>query len=381
MNIFFVTPYHPSLKGGGNIAVLSNLIAISRLAKTIYFVGPLEDEVLALYSKYFSDIRIIPLKKSLLFKVLAFFLKRDPISVELFFVTGIRSIIRSCDFIFIESTRISSQIITSLAPFTPIFYSVHNCERDYITYNWSGLRKYFGLSVYARNEFETIMNPSPKISFLFLSMDDKVLFSKINPSLDIVSHHCKATLPQYISNVSSFRATNEYRLVYVGSLNLPYNYRSLLDFIKCFDFAAFGGSLLIAGRSPHHELIHLADSNSHITLVPNPVSLATIYSQSDILINPDLSGNGIKYKIAEAFSFALPVISTKNGIKGYDDIDSKCGMISDDFTDYPKLARHIITNYRKFSYNALTYYNNNLSQSCRDQFFERLFSSQVDHRL
>ena len=50
--------------------------------------------------------------------------------------------------------------------------------------------------------------------------------------------------------------------------------------------------------------------------MPDPPTLAPYYARADVAIVPVRSGAGTRIKILEAFSFGVPVVSTKMGAEG-----------------------------------------------------------------
>lgn len=75
--------------------------------------------------------------------------------------------------------------------------------------------------------------------------------------------------------------------------------------------------LIIAGANPSDEVIALGEDED-IIIIPNYASMSQVYSLSDIVILPLLSGGGVKGKLLEAASFGKIIVSTDHGIEGTD---------------------------------------------------------------
>ena len=72
-------------------------------------------------------------------------------------------------------------------------------------------------------------------------------------------------------------------------------------------------------------------------------SLADYYNASDIVTNPIFSGSGMKTKVAEALYYGKPVLSTRMGINGYDEVaDREYIHVFEDKKDFLRLIESMI---------------------------------------
>lgn len=86
--------------------------------------------------------------------------------------------------------------------------------------------------------------------------------------------------------------------------------------------------LIIAGSNPTQEICNLADE--HIQIIPNYKELLDVYSKTDCVILPLLSGGGVKGKLLEAVALKKLVITTSVGIEGTKFCDGKHVLLADE---------------------------------------------------
>jgi glycosyltransferase involved in cell wall biosynthesis len=58
-----------------------------------------------------------------------------------------------------------------------------------------------------------------------------------------------------------------------------------------------------------------------IELIANPEEMEPLLRTASVAIVPDVSGTGMKLRVAEALSLGIPVVGTKGGLCGYDCVD------------------------------------------------------------
>ncbi len=71
--------------------------------------------------------------------------------------------------------------------------------------------------------------------------------------------------------------------------------------------------------------------------------LATVYRQSDIVINPIKFGSGLKIKNIEAMSFGMPVVTTTVGAEGMEEGIGRALLVGDTPDDFAKAVRRLLT--------------------------------------
>lgn len=88
--------------------------------------------------------------------------------------------------------------------------------------------------------------------------------------------------------------------------------------------------LLLAGARPSRRLTALAAADDSISLIDSPETMAPLFRSAFLYVAPIFSGAGMKVKVAEAFSFGLPVIGTSHAFIGYDVEEGNQGFIANE---------------------------------------------------
>jgi len=141
---------------------------------------------------------------------------------------------------------------------------------------------------------------------------------------------------------------NEKILYFVGTYNYAPNDKAVLDIIdniypklmaQTQDF-----KILIIGKGLNEKIVSkINKTNNNIIYVGFVENIRDILDSADIMLNPMLSGGGIKTKAVEALGNNIKVISTENGAGGLD--SSVCGdmlLISKD-NDWNAYVENIIS--------------------------------------
>lgn len=101
--------------------------------------------------------------------------------------------------------------------------------------------------------------------------------------------------------------------------------------------------------------------------------ISEFYSAIHISINPVLSGSGFKTKNAESLSFGVPIITSENGIKGFERIDKDyCKLVTEDnINEWYGHLNEIYNNYKNNQKLKLECLNNfNFNFNTEDNFKE-----------
>jgi glycosyltransferase involved in cell wall biosynthesis len=118
-----------------------------------------------------------------------------------------------------------------------------------------------------------------------------------------------------------------------------------------------GYSLHIAGRNPSRRLLSTARKYSNVRIIRNPTNMGLILSNSRILLLPDISGTGMKGRVAEALSYGVPIIGTQYGLRGYTDI-SEYGYIVNTIDDMLMPIERLLSDERALTQYSLNAYHN-----------------------
>lgn len=114
-----------------------------------------------------------------------------------------------------------------------------------------------------------------------------------------------------------------YDLVFLGNLSLENNVAGIIWFItKVLPIVRAQlpeVTVLIAGLNPVDDIHQLCTIDRGVTLIANPASAAGIYQSGRVLINPILTGSGVKIKSIEMLGYQKPIVSTLEGVSGLPD--------------------------------------------------------------
>ncbi len=81
-----------------------------------------------------------------------------------------------------------------------------------------------------------------------------------------------------------------------------------------------GVRLVIAGKGIPEEAINGQSGMPQVSFIENIERLNDFYSSIGIFINPVISGRGLRTKVVEAAAFGRPIISTKLGCEGLEEL-------------------------------------------------------------
>jgi glycosyltransferase involved in cell wall biosynthesis len=120
-----------------------------------------------------------------------------------------------------------------------------------------------------------------------------------------------------------YQAPGHDHIVTLGTLHYPPN----ADGIRWFAQEVFprikeqvpAGSLTIIGKNPPPDFLQLARENPDSVEVTGYVpDLVPYLQRSDVMVVPVRAGGGMRVRILEAFSRAMPVVTTTVGLEGID---------------------------------------------------------------
>lgn len=351
--ILYITPFEPNYyQGGGRVCYL-NLLALIESGYKVTYIGPTFEETEdlshgGLIEKYFIDeYNIIDKIKSLIYFTNVFSI----------FVNKVLDDLDTAGFntIFCESTRLKLFDNKSIKD-KNIFTVVHNVEYDYYKFNFHGIVGKLKHLAIQKIESKAIKSKDNKL--VFFHQDDIDKISQRYRYSDFSSYILPVCIKE---NQLKAEEKKEKLLLFIGSLGIKYNHDGIVEFINSAMLKLSDFNLIIAGRNPKQELKKLANNFKNIELFENPEEIEPFFLKRAIFLNPDMSGSGMKLKVAEALSFALPVVSTKLGANGYDKLDKQSGMVVDMINEFPKAIKDIEKDYDNYSKSALKYFENEFS--------------------
>jgi polysaccharide biosynthesis protein PslH len=133
------------------------------------------------------------------------------------------------------------------------------------------------------------------------------------------------------NNTVNFEA---YDLVFLGNLNTENNIAGVIWFLTkvlpLIHKQLPQTTVLIAGLKPVDRIIQICEKTEQVVLKINPVSAIDTYRSGRVLINPILTGSGVKMKSIEMLTFGKPIVSTTEGVSGLPPMVKQYFEIADD---------------------------------------------------
>jgi polysaccharide biosynthesis protein PslH len=209
----------------------------------------------------------------------------------------------------------------------PIVTRSHNIEHLYyqrILKSAVGFKQKFKryLSVIHLEQYEQDLLKKSAI-FYDISTDDLEFWKSrgftngrlLSPLIEPVDDHQNKLLKD-----TSFEVNLTYDLVFLGNLSLENNVAGIIWFLTevlpIVRAQLPDVTVLIAGLNPVDKISQICADIQGVVLLANPASAAEIYQSGRVLINPVLTGSGVKIKSIEMLGFQKPIVSTVEGVSG-----------------------------------------------------------------
>ena len=118
-----------------------------------------------------------------------------------------------------------------------------------------------------------------------------------------------------------FPSTEEDVFIITGDLGIRQTRVSLgewfADYYPLLKKAFPSGRLILAGKNPHSDIVHLCKGKD-VTLVDTPPSMDPVLRQGRYYICPVSKGGGIKLRVMDGLRYGMPVISHSVSARGYE---------------------------------------------------------------
>jgi polysaccharide biosynthesis protein PslH len=223
----------------------------------------------------------------------------------------------------------------------PMVTRSHNIEHLYyhrMLESAVGLKNKFKrhLSVIHLEKYEKYLLKNSAI-FYDISADDLKFWQNqgftnghfLPPLMDLENQNRKEALDDNSNEINKV-----YDIVFLGNLSLENNIAGVVWFVTevlpIVQRELPGVTMLVAGLNPVNKVRQICEKNEGIFLIANPASASAIYKSGRVLINPILTGSGVKIKSVEMLSFEKPIVSTSEGISGLPEAVKKYFRIADD---------------------------------------------------
>lgn len=330
MKILYITPFEPSLKSGGGRHCYANVRALCLYPGALVdYIGPVIEEALpdlqpAIFQRQLArPFTIIDKAKAALWS--------DATSLVSLFSEFVRQHdVTKYDLVFIETTRCGF-VFREIGMQIRTICCVHNVEADYLGFNKSG-----GTRLAARNirqsEQKTLHDCS---TLLVMHVEDEQRLREIYSVDEEATRFMRHPVCSLAPKMKPIPYENRERgLIFAGSLDSKFNDTGLREFLlHCWPTLKDAGyPLVVAGRNPSRDLAQFITRQPSVRLIANPPEMGTLLRNARLLILPDITGTGMKLRVAEAMSLGIPVVGTRLGLRGYEEI-SQFGQAVESMND------------------------------------------------
>jgi polysaccharide biosynthesis protein PslH len=254
----------------------------------------------------------------------------------------------SPDLIFLDGIH-GGAIATSLSRTlkVPIVTRSHNIEHMYAKKMLDAaigfkdkFRRYLSIVHVERYEKELLTNSA---LFYDISADDLKFWQELGftngrllpPTIEFAAQSVVE------SNLSP-ELLKSYDLVFLGNLNTENNVAGVIWFLTevlpLIHDRLPETTVLIAGFKPVDRIVQICEKTERVFLSLNPASASDTYRSGRVLINPILTGSGVKIKSIEMLQFGKPIVSTTEGVSGLPATVKQYFKIADDPVTFANAA-------------------------------------------
>lgn len=216
----------------------------------------------------------------------------------------------------------------------PRIYNSHNCESD--------LYRELHAAQKSRPIVDLVVNAEKKLLdatdlILYCGENDRQAFTRIAPHKEAVMRYSPNGMIEQHRQIMQTLKPGKPSVVFVGSAHLPnvsaakYIANELAPRCPGIRFDIIG-NCLPEGKYSANVIRHGRVSDEAKT---------ALFAQASLALNPMESGSGSNIKVLDYFSYALPILSTPFGMRGFD-VAEDVHFIEGELADFPELVqRHL----------------------------------------
>jgi polysaccharide biosynthesis protein PslH len=375
MNILFLTqilPYPPT--SGPKVKtwhVLRYLYQKGHDVTLVSFVRPEEEQHIPVLREICRGVHAVPIQRSRIadvFYVVQSYLTGRPFLVERDDLRPmqdtVNQLVRENDFQFIHADQLTMvQFAIRGASLLPgkrpkVIFDAHNAV-------WTIVERMKENAHYLLKPFLTVEAKRVKQyeGELLRTVDHVLTVTDIDRNL--LQEALNYSKPRENNHVSSIkvipiavdteklqpikRRTNSKNIVTLGTLHYPPN----ADGIRWFLNEVFplvrehvpDATLTIIGQNPPQDFIELAERNPGVIKVTGYVDdLRPYLEESALMVVPVRAGGGMRVRILEAFSYAMPVVTTTVGLEGISGMPEHDVLVADTPVDFAYRTLELLDN-------------------------------------
>lgn len=224
------------------------------------------------------------------------------------------------DCIILEFTHciLLAEKMKQIFPNVPIVGSSHDVSykgsQRIFDYEKNKIKKFFRKRQYENLKVREISALS-LLDYIIPQNQNDISILKSNEILKDKKYH--KIVPYYDSYAEIERKPDGKTIIFYGSMSRKENYLSVIEFIEnAFFKLQSDKELVIIGGNPPEILKNYESDKIHITGFLPLEEVKQYFSTCECMIVPLILGSGIKVKILEALSGAVPVITNNIGNEG-----------------------------------------------------------------
>lgn len=145
-----------------------------------------------------------------------------------------------------------------------------------------------------------------------------------------------------IKDENSIRKVNN-KILFVGSYGWYPNENAarflMREIMPVLRTLIEGVKLYLVGQSPTQEMLSYAKGTEDIIITGRVESTDEYYQNCDLFVNPIDDGSGVNIKMLEAMGKGIPIVSSKFGYRGFNNVEDE---IVSEFSDARECANTIV---------------------------------------
>ena len=181
---------------------------------------------------------------------------------------------------------------------------------------------------------------------------------------------------------TNLKNTDEKMVVFYGTLSYEANHESIMWFIdkvwKNYFAHRNDIHLIIAGKSPKLQLINNMKETREITLNADYKEFSEFVKEGALVIAPLLKGAGMKTKIAEALEMGLLVVSSDEGLVGYEECASNEGVWK---ANKPEEYIDVINKYISYDTEQIAFFSKKNIQLFKNYYSQDRANKEIENVL
>jgi Glycosyltransferase len=213
--------------------------------------------------------------------------------------------------------------------------SEHNVETE-IWENYSTICNWFIKPLVKYNALKMRKYESKALGcfdYVFATTErDRDNLWSLNPEANIKVMHPYSCF-DIIKDENSIRKVNK-KILFVGSYGWYPNQKAALflmrEVMPLLRTLIEGVTLYLVGKDPTQEMLSYAKRTEDIIITGRVESTDEYYQNCDLFVNPIDDGSGINIKMLEAMGKGIPIVSSRFGLRGFNNVTDEIVSIFSD---------------------------------------------------